>query len=129
MKILWVFTVQCDRKIEARRPNIVIVNKEREFVIIDVAIPVDKELEKLEKYQLLKDEIVNVWRMQKFIVAPVVIGALGTVSVNFEEYMKRVGVKVRLDYPKNSIVGDSKDTKNSTVNVRKKRKPGSRGYL
>jgi len=38
--ILWDFTVQCDRKIEARRPDIVfIVKKEREVVIIDVAIP------------------------------------------------------------------------------------------
>ena len=53
-KILWDFTVQCDRKIEARRPDIVIIDKEREVVIIDVAIPgddrvKDKELEKVEK--------------------------------------------------------------------------------
>ena len=51
-KILWDFTVQCDRKIEARRPDIVFIDKkEREVVIIDVAIPgddrvKDKELEK-----------------------------------------------------------------------------------
>ena len=39
-KILWDFTVQCDRKIEVRRPNIVFIHKkEREVVIIDVAIP------------------------------------------------------------------------------------------
>ena len=53
---------------------------ESEVVIIDVAIPgddrvKDKELEKLEKYQLLKDEITKVWRMPKVIVLPVVIGA------------------------------------------------------
>ena len=39
-KILWDFTVQCDRKIEARRPDIVFMNtckKEREVVIIDVS--------------------------------------------------------------------------------------------
>ena len=62
-KILWDFTVQCDRKIEARRPYIVFIDKkEREVVIIDVAFPgddrvKDKELEKLEKYQLFSDEI------------------------------------------------------------------------
>ena len=39
----------------------------------------DKELEKLEKYQLLKDEIAKVWRMRKVIVVPVVIGALRAV--------------------------------------------------
>ena len=49
-------------EVKARRPDIVFIdNKEREVVIIDVAIPgddrvIDKELEKLEKYQLLKDE-------------------------------------------------------------------------
>ena len=49
----------CDRKIEARRADIVFINKkEREAVITDVAIPgddrvKDEELEKLEKYQLL----------------------------------------------------------------------------
>ena len=57
-KILWDFTVQCDRKIEARRPYIVFIDKkEREVVIIDVAIPSDdrvkdRELENLGKYQL-----------------------------------------------------------------------------
>ena len=38
--LLWDFTVQCDQKIEARRPDIVFVDKkEREVVVmIDVAI-------------------------------------------------------------------------------------------
>ena len=51
-KILWDFTVQCDRKIEPRRQDIVFIHKkEREVVIIDVAITgddrvKDKELEK-----------------------------------------------------------------------------------
>ena len=45
----------------------------------------DKELEKVEKYQLLKDEIAIVWHMRKVIVVPVVIGALGAVSVNFKK--------------------------------------------
>ena len=45
----------------------------------------DKELEKVEKYKLLKDEIAKVWQMRKVVrvVVPVVIGALGAVSVNF----------------------------------------------
>ena len=91
------FTIQCDRKIEARRLDLVFIDKKkREVVIIDVAIPgddrvKDKELEKLEKYQLLK-----VRRMRKVNVVPFVIGALGAVSVNFKEYMKRIGVNVRL---------------------------------
>ena len=80
-KILWDFTVQCDR-------NIVFIDKkETEVVIIDVAIPgddraKDEELEKLEKFQLWKDEIASLAHA-KIIVVPVVIGA---VSVNFKKY-------------------------------------------
>ena len=69
----------------------------------------DKELEKLEKYQLLKDEIAKVWRVRKVIVVPVVIGALGAVSVNFKEYMKRIGVNVRLEViQKTALLGTAK---------------------
>ena len=69
----------------------------------------DKELEKLEKYQLLKDEIAKVWGMRKVIVVPVVIGAFGAVSVNFKEYMKRSGVNVRLEViQKTALLGTAK---------------------
>ena len=69
----------------------------------------DKEPEKLEKYQLLKDEIAKVWRMRKVIVVPVAIGALGAVSVNFKEYMKRIGVNVRLEViQKTALLGTAK---------------------
>ena len=64
----------------------------------------DKELEKLEKYQLLK-----LRRMRKVIVVPFVIGALGAVSVNFKEYMKRIGVNVRLEViQKTALLGTAK---------------------
>ena len=58
-----------NRKREVRRPDIVFIDKEKEVVIIDVAIPgdervKDKELEKVEKYQLLKDEIAKVWHVR-----------------------------------------------------------------
>ena len=54
-KILWDFTLQCDHMIEARRPDIAVVDKvKKETMIIDVAIPrntkvCDKEREKIEK--------------------------------------------------------------------------------
>ena len=69
----------------------------------------DKELEKVEKYQLLKDEIAKVWRMRKVIVIPIVIGALGAVSVNFKEYMKRIGVNVKFEViQKTTLLGTAK---------------------
>ena len=44
-------------------------------------------VEKTEKYHLLREEIVNVWHMIKVIVVTVVIGALGFVSVNSQSYL------------------------------------------
>ena len=48
-KILCDFTVHCDQKIEARRPDIFFIDKEeREVVIIDVAIPGDDRVKDFE---------------------------------------------------------------------------------
>ena len=48
-------------------------------------------------------------RNRKVIVVPVVIGALGAVSVNFKEYMKRIGVNVRLEViQKTALLGTAK---------------------
>ena len=42
IKILWDCVIQCDKEIEARRPDIVLVDKvQNEANIIDVAIPED----------------------------------------------------------------------------------------
>ena len=39
-KILWDMTIQCDHVIEARRPDIVVVEKEsNNSVIVDIASP------------------------------------------------------------------------------------------
>ena len=47
--------------------------------------------------------------MRKVIVVPVVIGALGALSANFKEYMKPIGVKVRLDVTvKTALLGTAK---------------------
>ena len=56
-------------------------------MIIVVAMPgdtrvCDKEQEKIEKYSLLKDEIARLWQMKKVIVIPIVVEALGTITVN-----------------------------------------------
>ena len=63
MKILWDINIQCDNIIEARRPNIVLVDKnDRICTIIDIAVPADvrvaeKEREKMGKYQDLKGKL------------------------------------------------------------------------
>ena len=56
VKILWDFNIQTVREIHHRRPDIVVQRKERETIIVDIAVPgdckvVQKEIEKQEKYQ------------------------------------------------------------------------------
>ena len=59
-KLIWDMNIQCDRIIVERRPDIVIGNKmEKTAIVTDAAIPgdkriIDKETEKIEKYQNLK---------------------------------------------------------------------------
>ena len=88
LEVLWDFNVQSDRIVEARRPDIIFVDKRaNEAKMIDIVIPgdagvKDKELEKIEKYQLLREEIGKMWKLKKVTVVPIVIGALGAVSAN-----------------------------------------------
>ena len=49
VKILWDINIQCDNVIEARRPDIVLINKkERHCIIIDIAVPANKRIEEKE---------------------------------------------------------------------------------
>ena len=42
LKLFWDMNIQCDNVIEARRPDIVIIDKkEKSCIIIDIAVPAD----------------------------------------------------------------------------------------
>ena len=62
VKVSWDINVQCDKGIEARTPDKILIDKkERKVIIIDISVPADvrigeKEREKMEKYQDLKRE-------------------------------------------------------------------------
>ena len=48
-KILWDFIIQCDTKIEARRPDIVVIDKtKKEVKMVDVTIPRDVQVNERE---------------------------------------------------------------------------------
>ena len=101
-KLLWDFTIQCDRVIEARIPDIVLADKRsKEVKIIDTAVPGDsrvkeKELEKIEKWQMLREEIRRIWQVNNAKVIPVVVGALGVISDKFKRYIKKLDVKIAM---------------------------------
>ena len=84
-KLLWDFNIQTDHLILTRRPDLIIINKTREFAkIVDFAFPVDhrinlKEYEKKDKYLDLARELKKLWNM-KVTIVPIVIGAFGTIT-------------------------------------------------
>ena len=50
----------------------------------------EKEQEKLENYNDLRYEIGRIWECKRVKVIPIVIGALGTKSKDFEEYQEQL---------------------------------------
>ena len=95
VKILWDFNIYCDIFISARRPDLTIVEKTKNLVtLVDVAIPADKrilekEQEKITKYQDLRTELEYLWNKKTRII-PVVIGALGAMSNHFHDFIKQL---------------------------------------
>ena len=98
-KILWDFSIQIDHVIEARRPDLVVVDKERSCKIIDFAVLGDSMIEEV------KDKIGNIkiWedlgrelsRLGKGVtedlewnakvkIIPLVVGSLGAIPKQFE---------------------------------------------
>ena len=90
-KIQWDFNIQTDHLILARRPDIIIINKNKiTCKIVDFAVPADyriklKEYEKKDKYLDLARELKKL-RNMKVTIAPIVIGAFGTIT---KGYLKR----------------------------------------
>jgi hypothetical protein len=93
--ILWNQDVQTDRTIPNNKPGIIIWdNEEGTCMLIDVAIPGDrnvikKEAEKVLKYKDLIIEIQPRWNV-KTKVTPVIIGATGTISKFFRKYLSSI---------------------------------------
>ena len=85
--------------IEARRPDIVEIDKkERVCIIVDITVPADrrveeKKQEKVEKFQDLKREIGRMWEIRKVQVVAVVIGALGMVSKEFKTWIEKLDIQ------------------------------------
>jgi len=115
-KILWDFNIQTDNVIEARRPDIVVVNKQKqEAIIIDVAVPSDKNVftkqdEKIHKYQDLAVELKRIWKLKKVPeVVPVVVGALGATPKQQETHLRKIGLEAsRKDIQKAALLGTAR---------------------
>ena len=63
VKLIWDIIIQCDNVVEARRADLILLDKKaKSCIITDVFVPGDyrirdKEIEKIEKDQNLKKEL------------------------------------------------------------------------
>ena len=110
-KILWDFLFQTDRRIEHRKPDIVVLDKTKNTcLIVDVAIPDDhrialKEVDKIMNYAELKVELERIWKTKTKII-PVVIGALGSIPKNLGKNLKELDIKHSIQvFQKTALLG------------------------
>jgi len=114
VKILWDFSIRTDNKIQANKPDLVVVDKaNKTLLIIDIACPLDinigkKEQDKILKYQELKTELQRLWKLKGKVI-PVVIGALGAVTKNHSKYVQSIHDTIKTeDLQKATLLGTSK---------------------
>jgi hypothetical protein len=103
--------VQTDRTISNNKPDIIIRDNEKgTCMLIDAAIPGDrnvikKEVAKILKYKDLITEIQSMWNV-KTKVTPVIIGASGAISKSFRKYLRSVAGKHDIkELQKTTILG------------------------
>jgi len=86
-EILCDFQIQTDKQVMANQSDIVVVNKlQKKAVVMDVAIPSDRNIEeekhkKLEKYQGQNEEVEKMWELKTAVVP----GALRSVTLKLSE--------------------------------------------
>ena len=109
VKLLWDFSVQTDRTTQARRPDLILIDKiVDECKIIDVAVPGDtrvvkKEEEKIEKYRDLAIEIGRIWK-KAAKTTPIVIGVLGTLLKNHLMYLEELECNISFEATQKTVL-------------------------
>ena len=94
---MWDFSIQTGHVIEARRPDLVVVDKkETSYKVIDFAVPGDsrieeKEKDKIEQYQDLGRELQKIWNVKVKII-PLLVGSLGAIPKQFGSRSKQIGI-------------------------------------
>ena len=102
VEIIWDMPLTTDRAVGANRPDVIIRDKAKKKVyIIDVSCPSDvnvikKENEKISKYSGLRVELGKMWNSEA-IVIPVVVGGLGCISNNFQNFLKMIPASLSME--------------------------------
>ena len=95
---------------ETRWPDLIVIDKkEQKRIIIDIAIRAnvrveEKEKEKVRKYNDLKKEIRRLWKLRNVEIIPVLIGALGSVSAEFDKWIGKLGITCNVGVMQKSVL-------------------------
>ena len=101
-KLQWDFDIHTDHLISARRPDLIVINKnERTCKIVDLAVLADhriklKESKKKDMYLDFTKELKKKWNMQVTII-PIVIGAFDTVTKGLQKSLDVLEVSGRVE--------------------------------
>jgi hypothetical protein len=93
--VLWNHWVRTDTEVTANKLDIIIKNKKQKTcILVDVAIPADrnvtqKEAEKKLKYKCLCIQIQRMWKV-KCMMIPVVNGATGIVTRGLKKKLEAI---------------------------------------
>ncbi|CAB3260828.1 unnamed protein product [Arctia plantaginis] len=94
--LYWDRSIITDRTIVANKPDIVVIDRlERRAMIVDIAVPHDENLVKVEKekqikYLDLSHEIVDMWNVDSVIIVPIVVSAHGLIAKSLDQHLKRL---------------------------------------
>ena len=109
---MWDTPIITDKKVKHNRPDITVHDtKKRTCLFIDIAIPVCKNVvsktaEKIIKYRDLEIETQKCWDLKKVRTVPIIIGALGTVCKDHNEYTKIISENIDFNIiQKTTILG------------------------
>ena len=123
VKLLWDMQIQTDKVLEHSRPDIVLTDKDKRNVkIIDIACSfdtrvVEKDKEKIAKYQDLKWELNRIWNCREVLVIPVVIGALGTISRSHFNWLEKITPNVHFGMIQKACLLGTARTLRYTLNI------------
>ena len=76
-----------------------------QILLLLITIPGDlqvkkREIGKIKKYKVLKDEIARMCTMKEVIIISVVVGALCAISTGFEKYITVIRIEIRVEHSK-----------------------------
>lgn len=112
-KMYWDREITTDVNINANRPDIVVFNKKKkEVYIIDVAVPLNHNLQstyatKINKYMELATEIKQMWRVETVNIFPLIISTTAIVPKTLTLNLQKLNISSVMPIISKSVVLDT----------------------